>query len=110
MGALLFGCVTPATTMTEQVERGLLSAGTRSGELTLLCKPPDAEVFIDEMSVGACTQYEGKPKGLTLSKGLRQVVVKKVGFLPYQSYVDSDGTQAALTIELVPTLRVGSTP
>lgn len=110
MGALLFGCASPATKMSEQVEKGLLAAEPRSGELVLLCTPPDAEVFVDEMSVGPCHQYQGKPQGLTLSKGLRQVVVKKVGFLPYQSYVDSDGTQTALTIELVPTQRVGSTP
>ena len=95
--------------MNAQVEKGLRESAKRAGELKLLCAPSDAEVFIDGYSVGACHQFEGKPKGLTLSKGMRQVVVKKNGFLPYFGYVDSDGTMAALTIELVPQ-NAGSAP
>lgn len=88
--------------MNAQLEKGLRDWAKRAGELKLRCTPPDAEVLIDGFSVGPCHQFEGKPKGLTLSKGMRQVVVKKSGFLPYFGYVDSDGTMAALTIELVP--------
>lgn len=111
VSALLLGCATQQTSaVVAQVEKGMRRPTVKSGQVRLLCTPGDAEVFIDGISVGACSQFEGKPSGLTLSKGLRQVVVKKNGFLPYSSYLDSDGTRVALTIDLIPAQNNRSTP
>ena len=69
------------------------------GWLAFTCDPVDADLWLDGVGQGTCADY---PKGLKLSDGMHHVEVKKPGFAPYQTYVDSSGTRAALTIKLLP--------
>ena len=71
-------------------------------DLTLGCDPSDADVVLDGVPYGTCLDFSGSPKGLTLSEGMHKVEVKKSGFWPYETYVDSGGTRAALTVKLLP--------
>ena len=71
-------------------------------DLTLGCDPSDAEVWLDGVATGTCLDYSGNPKGLKLRNGMHKVEVKKSGYWPYQTYVDSSGTRAALTVKLLP--------
>jgi hypothetical protein len=73
-----------------------------ASDLTLGCDPTDAEVWLDGVPTGTCADYTGNPRGLKLNAGMHKVEVKKSGFWPYETYVDSSGTRAALTVKLQP--------
>lgn len=75
---------------------------TWSSDLTLACDPADGEVWLDGIPRGTCLDYSGAPKGLKLGDGMHKVEVRKAGFWPYQTYLDSGGTRAALTVKLLP--------
>lgn len=102
---LLAGCATtdqPASL--KQVDEGMAALGGRAwgSDVTLGCDPADADVFLDGVPHGTCLDFSGNPRGLSLSDGMHKVEVKKSGFWPYETYVDSGGTRAALTIKLTP--------
>ena len=100
---LLAGCAAQPAAM-KQASEGLaqLEARAWSSDLTLGCDPPDADVFLDGVPHGTCLDFSGSPRGLSLSEGMHKVEVKKSGFWPYETYVDSGGTRAALTVKLLP--------
>lgn len=87
-----------------QASEGLQGQGARvwKSDLVLACDPADAEVWLDGVPFGTCLDFSGSPKGLHLSDGMHKVEVKKAGFWPYETYVDSGGTRAALTVKLSP--------
>ena len=88
----------------KQVRDGMEGHAARAwgSDLTLDCDPSDAEVWLDGVPYGNCLDFSGSPRGLTLSDGMHKVEVKKSGFWPYETYVDSGGTRAALTVKLLP--------
>ena len=43
-----------------------------------------------------------QPPGFTGGEGMHRIEVKKAGFWPYETFVDSAGTRAALTVKLLP--------
>lgn len=81
---------------------------TTRSELVLACVPADAEVVLDGVPQGTCDDFRGEPKGLTLKKGARRVQVKKAGYLPWDSVVETDGTRVTMNVTLIST--GGGTP
>ncbi len=87
-----------------QVEQGMQELKERAwgAEVLLTCDPTDADVFLDGVPQGTCLDFSGSPRGLTLPEGMHKIEVKKAGFWPYETYVDSGGTRTALTARLTP--------
>ncbi|XXF81210.1 PEGA domain-containing protein [Myxococcaceae bacterium GXIMD 01537] len=76
------------------------SAETPRGDLSLKCEPADAEVYLDGVIQGLCTDFGGSPVGLRVGQGLHRVEVKKEGFWPYTTYFEPSGARATLRIQL----------
>ena len=67
---------------------------------TLRDDPADAEVVLDGVPQGACRDFDGAPRGLEIGAGAHRVEIRKSGFWPAVTYVEPDGTRAAMTITL----------
>jgi len=78
----------------------MAGAQSTSGDVALRCDPEDAEVYLDGVLQGLCSDYSGSPRGLTLGTGLHQIEVKKRGYWPYTTYYEPSGARARLTIQL----------
>lgn len=105
MGALvLLSCASNTPAAMTQAGEGMAGQGIREwkNDLVLACDPADADVLLDGVPTGTCLDYSGDPRALKLSDGLHKVEVKKSGFWPYETYVDSGGTRASLTVKLSP--------
>ena len=76
---------------------------TTKSELILACTPPDADVELDGVPQGTCEDFKGEPRGLALKKGVRRVKVKKQGYLPMDTVVETDGTRVMLNVTLIST-------
>ena len=100
---LLVGCATPTPGPAGMVEaeRLLQSTAERSGNLRIDCSPDDATVALDGVPVGLCSDFKGQ-RGVAVKKGTRRLAVNKLGYLPYESVLDTDGTRLSLTIALAP--------
>lgn len=72
------------------------------GDLTLRCEPPDADVYLDGVIQGVCSDFGGSPVGLKVGEGLHQIEVKKDGFWPYTTWFEPSGARATLNIQLRP--------
>ena len=80
-------------------------------QLVLHCAPGDAEVVVDGVPFARCADLSEKP--IALKKGLRHVEVRKSGHQRYETWLDPDGTQAALQVTLQPNAGIheaGGTP
>ncbi len=88
----------------KQAAEGMEAHAVRAwkSDLILSCDPSDADVVLDGVPCGTCLDFSGAPNALRLSEGMHKVEVKKPGFWPYETYVDSAGTRAALTVKLLP--------
>jgi hypothetical protein len=65
---LLSGCTLPQTTVkTGSSPPGLIVKGAPAGSL----------LYIDGLAMGPATQYDGKPKVLTVLEGVHQVEVRQ---------------------------------
>jgi hypothetical protein len=73
----------------------------RRGDLVLSCQPTDAEVDVDGVPRGLCSDFSGG-RGLQLGAGMHHVEVKKAGFQPYETYCEPSGTQEAVAVSLQP--------
>jgi hypothetical protein len=73
-----------------------------AGELVLRCTPADAEVALDGVSQGLCSDFSGAPRGLQVGKAPRHVVVKKPGFGDWETWVAADETRVVMTVTLTP--------
>ncbi|MGV3620907.1 MAG: hypothetical protein ACO1OB_08820 [Archangium sp.] len=80
---------------------------TTKSELVLRCEPPDAEVSLEGVPQGTCEDFGGEPRGLSMPKGPRRVQVKKRGYLPWESILETDGTRVVMNVTLIST---GGTP
>ncbi len=92
----------PASLRARQLLRSLKD---REGDLLLRCEPSDAEVSLDGVPQGVCTDFGGESRGLRVGAGLHRIDVKKEGFWPYTTYYDSGRARAGLTIRLSPMAR-----
>jgi hypothetical protein len=78
----------------------LRAARTRQGNLLLQCEPEDADVYLDGVIQGMCTDFGGGPNGLKVGTGLHRIDVKKDGYWPYTTYYEPNNARAGLTIRL----------
>ena len=102
MTLLLFaGCAATERKRTEaRAEELLTHAPKRTGDLELHCVPDDAQVEVDGVPQGTCSDFDGDPRSLQLGKGMHRVVVNKPGFRPYETYYQPSGAKAVLRIAL----------
>lgn len=98
------GCATtpeqeesPAMVRAREVLR---EAKARRGNLLLQCEPSDAEVYVDGVLQGVCTDFGGGPKGLQVGVGLHRIDVKKEGYWPYTTYYEAGSARAGLKVRL----------
>jgi hypothetical protein len=98
------GCAAPHPHRATVARADALMQGApgRTGDLTLQCDPPDAVVEVDGIPQGACGDFDGRQRRLSLGHGMRRVDVKKEGYWPYQTYYQAGGARAALVISLRP--------
>jgi hypothetical protein len=80
-----------------------------SGDLKLVCEPVDSIVWLDGVPVGSCQDFGGHPKGLWLGTKMRKVEVKRDGYMPFETYIEPDGTRARLNVTLAPS-NLGGAP
>ena len=73
-----------------------------TGELVLKCTPPDAEVSLDGVSQGSCSDFNGEPSALKVGEKARRVEVKKSGFVTWESWLAADQTRVVMTVTLLP--------
>jgi hypothetical protein len=85
-----------------QARELLLKARAPSGDVVLRCDPADAEVSLDGVTQGLCSDFRGEPRGLRVGEGLHQIEVKKEGHWPYTSYIDPHGARTVLEVRLRP--------
>lgn len=106
LGGLVLGCASgPERVQSPAADKArelLRSTGSRDGNLMLRCDPSDAEVFLDGVVQGVCTDFDGGAKGLQVGAGLHRIDVKKDGYWPYTTYYEPGSARARLTIKLRP--------
>lgn len=78
----------------------LRSAEAPRGDVVLKCEPSDAEVYLDGVIQGLCSDFGGAPVGLRVGEGLHRIEVMKEGFWPYTTYFEPSGARATLRIQL----------
>jgi len=100
----LAGCAsTPVQQTRARAAELVTEARVRPGDVELRCDPADAEVEVDGVPRGLCSDFTGERAGLELGKGLHRIAVKKSGYVPYVTSIDPSGVRAVLTIRLIPT-------
>ena len=104
----LTGCVQTPNVLDLSSQRLPPARVTTKSELVLSCSPPDADVELDGVPQGTCDDFRGHPRGLTLPRGARRVQVKKQGYLPWDTVVETDGTRVMMNVTLIST--GGGTP
>ncbi len=78
----------------------LRAAESPSGDMVLRCEPPDAEVYLDGVIQGLCSDFRGEPRGLKVGEGLHQIEVRMQGYWPYTTYFEPHGARAVLNVRL----------
>ena len=104
----LTGCVQTPNVLTMSSQKLPPARVTTKSELVLAYTPADADVELDGVPQGTCEDFRGEPRGLALGKGVRRVQVKKQGYLPWDTVVETDGTRVMLNVTLIST--GGGTP
>lgn len=101
---LVLGCASgPGQVESPAAERAremMRSMRARDGNLLLRCEPSDAEVHLDGVLQGVCTDFGGRPSRLQVGLGLHRIDVKKDGYWPYTTYFEPSSARAGLTIKL----------
>ncbi|WP_223632483.1 PEGA domain-containing protein [Corallococcus sp. EGB] len=91
----------PATVA--RAEQLMASNASKRGDLVLRCEPSDAQVLLDGVEQGTCTDFAGVSRSLRLGdSGFHQVEVKKRGFYPYTTYYEPSGARVTLNVKLRP--------
>jgi hypothetical protein len=86
----------------EKARAATREASMSEGDLKLKCSPLDAEVIVDGVTQGLCSDFAAPTATLTVGKGMHHIEVKKPGYLPYQTYFEPDGVRASVKVELKP--------
>lgn len=111
MALVLAACAaeTPQAAMLDKASQGLIAMRPTSWDLKLNCAPEDSQVWLDGVPVGNCVDFAGRPKGLHLGSKMRKVEVKREGYMPFETYIEPDGTRATLYVTLSPS-NLGEAP
>jgi len=106
---LLAGCAAHEPPATVARARQLLDASARTrGNVVLRCSPQDAEVLLDGVLQGLCSDFEPASAGLTVGEGLHGIEVRRDGYWPYTTYVEPHNARATLRATLRPMAASGS--
>ncbi len=101
--ALLAGCAAHEQPPTVARARQLLDdTGRRRGNVVLRCSPADAEVLLDGVTQGLCSDFAPLSAGLSVGEGLHAIEVRRDGYWPYTTYVEPHNARATLRAELRP--------
>ena len=91
----------PATVA--RAEQLMSSNAAKRGDLVLRCEPSDAQVLLDGVEQGTCSDFAGVSRSLRLGdSGFHHVEVKKRGFYPYTTYYQPSGARVTLKVKLRP--------
>ena len=85
----LFACASAAPSMPHVLQ---------PDRLVLACEPSDAEVLVDRVPLGTCSDYAAR--GIHVGSGLHRIEVQKAGYWPYLAYYQPDGARAVVTVTL----------
>ena len=99
-----FGCShepTPFDRMVRENPELLKQARAVDGDLKLTCDHGDAEVYVDGVLQGACSDFADGVL-VRLTEGPHLVEVKKPGFVPYRAQVLAGDARTSLNVTLVP--------
>lgn len=109
LGLLWIGCAhrTPAEVRAQRV---LEQASASSADLQVACTPEDAEVSVDAVPRGLCSDFDRPGAGLRLGEGMHEVAVRKDGYWPYVTYYSPSGARLSLSIALRPERAEGAKP
>ena len=106
---LLAGCAAHEPPATVARARQLLDASARTrGNVVLRCTPQDAEVLLDGVLQGLCSDFEPASAGLTVGEGLHGIEVRRDGYWPYTTYVEPHNARATLRATLRPMAASGA--
>ena len=72
----------------------------QGGKLILHCQPADAEVDVDGIPRGLCSDL-GEKHPLRLEAGMHEILVHKQGYLPYRTLFAPGGADLALDATLL---------
>lgn len=105
VAALMVGCAAkqeqPATVA--RAQELMAAAEGKRGDVVLRCEPADAEVLLDGVQQGLCSDFSSVSRSLRLAdEGFHQVEVKKRGFWPYTTYYAPSGARVTLKVKLRP--------
>ncbi|MBZ4373060.1 hypothetical protein [Corallococcus sp. AS-1-6] len=91
----------PATVA--RAEQLMASNSAKRGDLVLRCEPSDAQILLDGVEQGTCSDFSGVSRSLRLGDSdFHQVEVKKRGFYPYTTYYQPRGARVTLNVKLRP--------
>lgn len=71
-----------------------------TGELVLKCAPADAEVSVDGVGQGLCSDFH--VAAVKVGTRARKIEVKKSGFAPWESWLAADQTRVVMNVTLEP--------
>lgn len=86
-------------TLAEHAGELRAAAATRP-ELRLQCQPADAEVLVDGVLQGLCSDFA--EQGIGLDEAAHHVEVRKPGFSPFFTAVQAGRARTGLKVELRP--------
>ncbi len=98
------GCAhepTPFDRMVRENPELLKQARAVDGDLRLTCDHADAEVSVDGVIQGLCSDFSDGVL-VRLTEGPHLVEVKKAGFVPYRAQVLAGDARTSLNVTLVP--------
>lgn len=71
-------------------------------DVVIHCLPADAEVAVDDVPRGLCSDYAADGAGISLPKGMHRITVRKDGFFPYETWYAPSGARLSLDVTLRP--------
>jgi hypothetical protein len=83
-----------------QARKLMREAESQSGNVILKCALPEAEVVLDGVTQGICSDFQGSPRGLRVGPGLHQLEVRLDGYWPYITYLEPQGARTTLNVQL----------
>ena len=83
-----------------QARKLMRDAESQKGNVILKCALPEAEVVLDGVTQGICSDFQGAPRGLQVGQGLHHIEVRMDGYWPYTTYLEPQGARTTLNVWL----------
>jgi hypothetical protein len=108
LASAVVACATTPREQTVERARELLkeNAVRDPGNLELTCKPLDAEVRVNGVLQGFCSDF-GSTRTLRLGEGMQSVEVRRSGFWPYETAISPGGARTRISVQLEPVKQGG---